>query len=81
MKNIVSKQHGSPSNYPTDGDMFMQMLETLTEEELTDALNAALESMTNENYDSALIDAYLAALDWKAPPCQKYQMQILLLPI
>ena len=51
MKSIVSKQHGSPSNYPVDGDMFMQMLETLTEEELTDALNEALESMTNENYD------------------------------
>lgn len=67
MKNIVSKQHGSPSNYPADGDMFMQMLETLTEEELTDALNEALESMTNENYDSALVDAYLAALDRKAP--------------
>mgnify|MGYP006922544351 CR=1 FL=1 len=46
--------------------MFMQMLETLTEEELTDALNEALESMTNENYDSALVDAYLAALDHKA---------------
>lgn len=67
MKNIVRKQHGSPSNYPIDGDMFMQMLETLTEEELTDALNEALESMTNENYDSALVDAYLAALDRKAP--------------
>ena len=63
MKSIVSKQHGSPSNSPADGDMFMQMLETLTEEELTDALNEALESMTNENYDSALVDAYLAALD------------------
>lgn len=67
MKSIVSKQHGSPSNSPADGDMFMQMLETLTEEELTDALNEALESMTNENYDSALVDAYLAALDRKAP--------------
>ena len=43
MKSIVSKQHGSPSNSPADGDMFMQMLETLTEEELTDALNEALE--------------------------------------
>lgn len=67
MKKIVSKQHGSPSNYPIDGDVFMQMLEVMTEEELTDGLNEVLESMTEENYDSALIDAYLAALDRKAP--------------
>lgn len=67
MNNTVSKQHGSPSNYPADGDVFMQMLEAMTEEELTDGLNEALESMTEENYDSALIDAYLAALDRKAP--------------
>ena len=67
MKNTVSKQHGSPSNCPTDGDVFMQMLEAMTEEELTDGLNEAMESMTDESYDSALIDAYLAALDRKAP--------------
>lgn len=67
MNNTASKQHGSPSNCPADGDVFMQMLEAMTEEELTDGLNEALESMTEENYDSALIDAYLAALDRKAP--------------
>ena len=67
MKNIVSKQHGRPSNCPTDGDVFAKMLEAMTEEELTDGLNEALDTMTDENYDSALIDAYLAALDRKAP--------------
>lgn len=67
MNNTASKQHGSPSNFPTDGDAFTKMLEVMTEEELTDGLNEALESMTDENYDSALIDAYLAALDRKAP--------------
>ena len=67
MKNIVSKQHGRPSNCPTDGDVFAKMLEAMTEEELTDGLNEALDTMTEENYDSALIDAYLAALDRKAP--------------
>lgn len=66
MKNIVSKQHGRPSNCPTDGDVFTKMLEAMTEEELTDGLNEALETMTEENYDSALIDAYLAALDRKS---------------
>ena len=37
----------------------------MTKEELTNGLNEALESMTDEDYDSALIDAYLAALDRK----------------
>lgn len=67
MNNTASKQYGSPSNCPADGDVFMQMLEAMTKEELTNGLNEALESMTDEDYDSALIDAYLAALDRKAP--------------
>lgn len=67
MKDIANKQHGSPSNRPAGGDVFTKMLEAMTEEELTDGLNEALESMTEENYDPALIDAYLAALDRKAP--------------
>lgn len=67
MKDIANKQHGSPSNHPAGGDVFTKMLEAMTEEELTDGLNEALESMTEENYDPALIDAYLAALDRKAP--------------
>lgn len=67
MKDIANKQHGSPSNHPAGGDVFTKMLEAMTEEELTDGLNEALESMTEENYDPTLIDAYLAALDRKAP--------------
>lgn len=67
MNHTASKQHGGPSNFPTDGDVFMQMLEAMTKEELTDGLCEAMENMTEEDYDSALIDAYLAALDRKAP--------------
>lgn len=67
MKNITSNQHGGPSNCPIDGDVFSKMLEAMTTKELTDGLNEALESMTDENYDPALIDAYLAALDRKDP--------------
>lgn len=67
MNHTASKQHGGPSNFPTDGDVFMQMLEAMTKEELTDGLCEAMENMTEENYDSTLIDAYLAALDRKAP--------------
>lgn len=67
MNHTASKQHGGPSNFPTDGDVFMQMLEAMTKEELTVGLREAMENMTEENYDSTLIDAYLAALDRKAP--------------
>lgn len=67
MKNIVGKQYGGPSNCPDDGDVFTRMLEAMTIEELTDGLNEVLESVTEENYDPALIDAYLAALDRKDP--------------
>lgn len=67
MKNISDKQHGSPSNIPAGGNVFEMMLEAMTVEELTDGLNEALESMTEETYDPALIDAYLAALDRKEP--------------
>jgi len=67
MKIIANTQHGSLSNHPTDGDAFTKMLEAMTVDELTDGLTEALESITAENYDPALIDAYLAALDRKAP--------------
>lgn len=67
MKKIASKQYGGPSNCPNDGDVFTRMLEAMTIEELTDGLNEVLESVTEENYDPTLIDAYLAALDRKDP--------------
>jgi len=67
VKNKSSRKHGSPSNYLTDENVFAKMLEAMTEEELTDGLNEVLESITAENYDPALIDAYLAALDQKSP--------------
>jgi len=67
MKSTLSKRHGNPSNCPTDGDVFTKMLDAMTVEELTDGLSEALESITAENYDSTLIDAYLAALDRKDP--------------
>ena len=67
MKNKMSKQCGNPSNHPGGGDVFTILLDAMSVEELTDGLNVILENMTEENYDSSLIDAYLAALDRKDP--------------
>ena len=67
MNKPMGKQHRTPSNHPDDGNAFSMMLEAMSVEELTDALNDALENMTEENYDPAWIDAYLAALDRKDP--------------
>ena len=68
MNQPIDRQQKAPSNNPGDGAAFSMMLEAMSVEELTDALNDALENMTEENYDSALIDAYLDALDRKDPP-------------
>ncbi|MDE6901335.1 MAG: DUF4367 domain-containing protein [Lachnospiraceae bacterium] len=67
MNKPMGKQRRTPLNYPDDGNAFSMMLEAMSVEELTDALNDLLENMTERNYDSALIDAYLAALDRKDP--------------
>ena len=67
MNKPMGKQRRTPLNDPDDGNAFSMMLEAMSVEELTDALNDLLENMTERNYDSALIDAYLAALDRKDP--------------
>ncbi len=62
------KQRGKPSNYSSDdGNAFSMMLEAMSVDELTGALDEAMENMTEKNYDPALIDAYLDALDRKDP--------------
>ena len=67
MNKPMGKQRRTPLIYPDNGDAFSMMLEAMSVDELTDALNDVLENMTEENYDPALIDAYLAALDRKDP--------------
>ena len=67
MNKPMGKQRRTPLIYPDNGDVFLMMLEAMSVDELTDALNDVLENMTEENYDPALIDAYLAALDRKDP--------------
>lgn len=67
MKDQSSKR-GDPSNQPAGGDrLFISMLDAMSVSELTEALENTLREITGENYDPALIDAYLDALDRKAP--------------
>ena len=60
-------KRGEPSNQPAGGDMFTSMLEAMSVSELTEALSHTLADASEENYDPALIDAYLDALDRKNP--------------
>ena len=48
-------------------DVSPEKLEAMSPSELAEAMEAALDTMTEETYDPAVIDAYLDALDRKAP--------------
>ena len=48
-------------------DKHLETLEAMSPSELSEAMEAALDDMTEETYDPAVIDAYLDALDRKAP--------------
>ena len=48
-------------------DVSQEKLEAMSPSELAEAMEAALDAMTEETYDPAIIDAYLDALDRKAP--------------
>lgn len=63
----LQKGHGPSPNSPNGEDLFSMMLDAMSAAELTGALEDILENMTEEDYDPALIDAYLDALDRKAP--------------
>lgn len=67
MRYPANNPRGNPSNHPEGGDALSIMLEAMSVRELTDALNDALEHISEEEYDPALIDAYLDALDRKDP--------------
>lgn len=65
--NHQSSKRENPSNLPSGGDVFTSVLDAMSVSELKDALNHTLEELTEENYDPALIEAYLNALDRKSP--------------
>lgn len=65
MNDFLKKQ--ASQNRPGREVLSTESLEAMSPVELADALESMLDSMTDENYDPALIDAYLDALDEKVP--------------
>jgi len=65
--NSPLKHHFEPAERPDCLDVSPERLNAMTAAQLERELEAALEAMTEEEYDPAVIDAYLDALDQKAP--------------
>lgn len=61
------KHHFEPAERPDCLDVSPERLNAMTAAQLERELEAALEAITEEEYDPAVIDAYLDALDQKAP--------------
>ena len=64
--NEYDDRAGRP-NLPSDCVELPEDLDSLSAVELADRLEHVLDAMTEDTYDEALIDAYLEALDRKAP--------------
>lgn len=60
-------KNNKPSNLPTDENRTPEELRAASPSELAAALEHFLDNMTEESYDAAVMDAYLDALDEKAP--------------
>lgn len=65
MNDFVEKQ--GPQSKPISGAISAESLNAMSPVELADALELALDSMSAENYNPDLIDAYLDVLEQKAP--------------
>lgn len=61
--NNVSEQ----ANWPTCLDISPKRIDAMSPSELADAMEQAIDVMTEETYDPAVIDAYLDALERKSP--------------
>ena len=55
------------SDHPACFDISSAKLDSMTVSELADAMEEAIDLMTEEDYDPAIIDAYLDAMDRKSP--------------
>jgi hypothetical protein len=73
MNDFEKKQ--ASQNKPASEAVSTESLKAMSPAELADALELALDSMTEENYDPDLIDAYLDALDQKAPMPEEPQVE------
>ena len=59
--------HTEPTDQQIHFDLSPERLDTMSPAELADEMERALDAMTEETYDPAVIDAYLEALDRKVP--------------
>lgn len=73
MNDFEKKQ--ASQNKPASEAVSTESLKAMSPAELADALELALDPMTEENYDPDLIDAYLDALDQKAPMPEEPQVE------
>lgn len=64
----INSKYDSPAGRPDFPVDFMKDFENLSAVELAEAMEQALETMTEETYDEALLRAFLDELDRKAPP-------------
>lgn len=64
-----------PQNTPGGGDISTESFASLSPAELAGAFEEVLDAMTEDNYDPELLDAYLDALDEKAPMPQAPDME------
>lgn len=62
-------------NYPKRCSVSQQELDSMSPVDLAEALERTLDSMTEENYDPDLIDAYLDTLDHKVPVHRKFDVE------
>lgn len=65
--NSPTEQNPRQTDRPSCLDITPERLSTLSPSQLAEAMEEALELMTEETYDPAVIDAYLDALDSAAP--------------
>lgn len=70
MDHSADKHTNLPNNF-AGGRIAPEVLDSMSSVELSDALERALDAMTEDSYDGALVDAYLDALDRKAPLAER----------
>lgn len=63
----MSSNLSNQPNHPACFDISPARLDSMTVSELADAMEEAIDMMTEEDYDPAVIDAYLDAIDRKTP--------------
>jgi len=64
---VVRNEHMDASSTPSNGPKSQNQLDVMSSLEIANALEQALDEMTEDSYDTDLIDAYIDALNRKVP--------------